>query len=85
EDIMQHIADIDGEVDLSDFDEPTDEPEEPSERPPSRPVIQYALVFDNEEQQQRWYAFIRWLKRSYPDQDTVGGRVDEYLQGIVED
>jgi|TARA_Y100000034_G_scaffold60735_1_gene73770 ParB family chromosome partitioning protein len=25
-------------------------------------VVQYALVFDNPDQQQRWYEFIRWLR-----------------------
>ena len=55
-----------------------------SDRPAPRPVIQYALIFDDEDQQQRWYSFIRWLKSNYKDKDTVAERLDEYLRGVVD-
>lgn len=67
-------------------DEEDETPETPDtpDRPAPRPVIQYALIFDDEDQQQRWYAFIRWLKGTYKDKDTVAERLDEYLRGVVD-
>jgi hypothetical protein len=63
-------------------------PEIEDEIPPpirdiGRPVVQYAIIFDNEDQQQRWFAFLRWLKRENPDHDTVAGRLDEFLRDEV--
>lgn len=55
---------------------PDDEPEKPDlpEREPS--AIGYTLVFDDEEQQEIWFAFIKHLKGEYPDPDlTVGDRL----------
>jgi hypothetical protein len=43
------------------------------------PVVAYNLVFDNETQQARWYEFVRWLKREYPNAETLGERLTEYL------
>jgi hypothetical protein len=45
------------------------------------PVVSYQIVFDDETQQSRWYAFVRWLKRAYPDAETLGERLTEYLEG----
>lgn len=63
-------------------DDVDDTPAKP--RPPGNPVIQYAIVFDDEEQQQRWFAFIRQLKTTYPDLDTVAARLDEHIQSFTE-
>lgn len=43
------------------------------------PVIQYALIFDTEAQQQRWYDFARWLKATYAG-ETLAARLDEFLE-----
>lgn len=37
--------------------------------------IQYLVVFNNEGEQDRWYAFLEWLKRKYPDVDTIAERI----------
>lgn len=42
-------------------------------------VMQYNLVFDNAEQQQRFFAFIRKLKAGYPGQATVAAKLDAFL------
>ena len=47
--------------------------------PLTSPVIQYAIVFENEEQQARWFAFVRWLKANDKENDTLAGRLDAYL------
>lgn len=43
-------------------------------------VIQYNIVFDNEEQQGRWYKFVRWLRDERADDgDTIGSRLDAFI------
>lgn len=85
EEIVQKITG-DEDYDYSDItDELSEDSAETPERTPPRPVIQYAIVFDNEEQQQRWFAFIRWLKSEYSDLDTVAERLDEYISRVIEE
>ena len=75
---------ISGSMDLDEFDMEgidegdSDEPTEPTRRKPE-PIIQYTIIFDNETQQQRWFSFMKWLKRN-SDQDTIASRLDEFLQ-----
>lgn len=61
------------------------EPEDsdgPIMREPGKPVIQYVLIFDDVEQQQNWYNFIKWLRRSYPSNPTIASRIDDFLNGL---
>ena len=44
------------------------------------PVIQYNIIFDNEDQQKRWHDFLGMLKSSYPDKNTLAERLDQYIQ-----
>lgn len=53
------------------------------QRAPGNPVVSYQIVFDDEDQQQVWFKFIRWLKRT-SDGDTVAGRLTNFLGGILE-
>ena len=46
------------------------------------PVIQTNIVFDDEDQQQIWFTFVRWLK-STQDGDTVAARLTDYLRTIL--
>lgn len=86
EDIMARIAgddpDFDLDLDDDDFNPNEGEPEEPKQKQSPRPVIQYAIIFDSEEQQQRWFAFVRWLKTQYPDGETMAERLDAFLSGL---
>ena len=47
--------------------------------------IQYNLVFNNEDEQDRWYAFLEMLKRKYPDVDTISERVLLETDKLVRD
>lgn len=81
EDIMANLA---GE-ELPGLSEDEDgtiqgDPEEPKRAP--QPVIQYALIFEDEDQKSRWFSFVRWLKLEYPDADTLAGRLDEFLSSL---
>lgn len=84
EDLVQKISGED-ETDFSQIFDDEESQEDTPERTPPRPVIQYAIVFDNEEQQQRWFAFIRWLKSEFSDLDTVAERLDAYISGVIEE
>ncbi len=43
------------------------------------PVIQYALIFETEHQQQKWFDFLGALKRQYPNMQTIAGRLVKYI------
>ncbi len=47
------------------------------------PVISFTIIFDDQEQQDYWFAFVRWLKGvpSAPDA-TVASRLIAYLQAV---
>lgn len=57
-----------------------DEDKEPPVRIAPQPTIQYQLVFDDEEQQQLWYAFIRHLRREDKVNETIGSRVVAFVK-----
>lgn len=46
---------------------------------PFDPILSYSLVFETEEQQQRWFRFLREIKQQWPDEDTAAGRVVKAL------
>lgn len=65
--------------------DPDPEDDVPAPTRENTPVVQYTIIFENEEQQQDWYRFIRWLKRQYPEQETVGGRLAAHIFGLAID
>lgn len=48
----------------------------------STPVVSYALIFDTLDQQNRWYAFLKWLRGAVPG-DTIGERLDVFLSEVL--
>lgn len=46
-------------------------------------VMKTEIIFDNEEQKERWFAFLRYLKQKYPDAETIAERIDWHLQEIM--
>ncbi len=71
---------IGGRDDDAEDDHATPEPVQP--RNPGNPVISYSIIFDDEEQQQRWYSLLRWLKRTY-EGDTVSARLAILIDTIL--
>lgn len=50
-----------------------------------RAVVQYTLVFDDGDQQRRWYDFVRWLKTSPAyDGDTTAQRLLSFIDAHSE-
>lgn len=43
------------------------------------PVIQYNIVFDDVEQQEKWHAFVAFLKEKYPSHETIAARLIEFI------
>lgn len=80
DDLMSSIAGEEPNFEFEDDDGTlNDEPAEPKRAP--SPVIQYAIIFDDEGQQQKWFAFVRWLKSNF-EADTLAGRLDEFLDTL---
>jgi len=45
-------------------------------------TIAYNLVFDDEDQQQRWYEFLRGIRNEYPEAGSVAARLMAYFDSI---
>ena len=48
------------------------------------PQVAYTVVFDDEEQQENFHAFLRHLKKLYPEVETLGARLDIFLNKAVD-
>ena len=59
------------------FEDPKDEVQEDK---PLNFVVQFNIVFDDEQQQERWFQFVRYLKESYPDAETLGTRLAQFIE-----
>lgn len=46
-------------------------------------VIQFNIVFDDAEQQQRWFAFSRKIKAAYPEPVTFAAKLHKFLEDQV--
>lgn len=52
----------------------------------SRAVVQYTIVFDNPDQQKRWYDFLRWLRLHVGEPtSTTADRIVTFLEDVVTD
>lgn len=49
-------------------------------QPEKNVVIQYNIVFDDEEQQRVWHEFVRKLREEYPDEETIAARVVAFIK-----
>ena len=66
---------------LERFDFTVDEtPEESSSGMIGNPVIQYTIIFDNEPQQQDWFAFIKLLKEEYPQDGSIASKISQFIR-----
>jgi hypothetical protein len=68
--------------DTTTLDEVDDKPAMPSDHGYN---IQYVVIFNNEDEQDRWYAFLEWLKRKYDDVDTIAERILLETDKLVRD
>ncbi len=45
-------------------------------------VIQYNIIFDDEQQQESWFKFIKWLKAKYPEAETIAQRLQIFIESL---
>ena len=84
-DQLQALPDLAGTgYTLEDIESLGDLVDEPLTNEPADPVLSAMVRFDNEQQQQRWYAFIRHLREMFPNAQTDAVRVDEFLVGVLD-
>jgi ParB-like chromosome segregation protein Spo0J len=43
-------------------------------------TVTYVVVFDDEEQQDKWYKFLAWLRERFPDAQTIGERLIAHIE-----
>jgi len=42
----------------------------------------FELAFDDQNQRERWYAFMRFLRDRFPGDQTIGARLDKFLASV---
>lgn len=72
DEIAGHADEIDGIAPA------LDEDEMPRTRKLGAPILSYNLVFDNDDQQQRWFLFLRQIREKYQG-ETIAARLDAFL------
>lgn len=85
ENIMKGGDDTDvsfSDSDLFDSDDDSEEAE-PKHRP--KPIIQYTIIFEDEEQQEFWHGFVRHLKRTRGDLPTLAARLVDFLEEALDE
>lgn len=53
------------------------EDEEPKEK---NAVISFNIVFDDTDQQATWFSFMKFLRREFPDRDTLANRLTAFIE-----
>jgi len=69
--------------DMSEFDLSDDDYVDNEMTTYNNAIIQYNLVFDNEQQQADWYTFLAKLKEQYPNEETHAARVQMYIKSVT--
>ena len=70
--------------DLSEFDLSDDNYEGEQSEKYGNAIIQYVMIFDNEEQQQNWYAFIAKMREKYPKEETHAARINKFIKDFID-
>ncbi|MBH0778803.1 ParB N-terminal domain-containing protein [Nocardia bovistercoris] len=90
--LLEELPDLEGtgytDADLADLVAAADavgDGDDDNEPAPPSAVISYNLIFDDEDQQETWFEFLKWLKRTYSDKDTIADRLTEYLEATAGD
>lgn len=87
-DLLRELENSELDATLTGFDEDqiaawlegsaTDETGAGDDEPPGM-TISYTLVFDSQEQQDRWFVFLRRLAERYPETRTIGERLQIFV------
>ena len=44
------------------------------------PIVSYNIIFDDEQQQQKWFDFLKDLKEQYPDESTIAEKIIQFIE-----
>ena len=73
EDEIREIMEFDAE-------ENTNEDDSEGTRGLGEPIVSYNIIFDDEQQQQKWFDFLKDLKEQYPDESTIAEKIIQFIE-----
>ena len=83
-DLLTSLAEASGTIPKSqDRQDGSSDPNEPLGE--IKPIIQYTLIFEDDDQQNIWFDFIRYVNSQYPDLPTIGSRVAHAVGLLMKD
>ena len=85
---LESLVDFDmSRFGFEDFEAPEYEPNTSTGEEPSRglgtPIISFEIVFDNNEQQEQWFKFLKAARILYPDAETNAERITEAIKDLL--
>ena len=73
EDEIREIMEFDAE-------ENNDDDDSEGTRGLGEPIVSYNIIFDDEQQQQKWFDFLKRLKDIYPDDSTLAEKIVQFIE-----
>ena len=67
------------EIDFS-YDETNNDDDSECTRGLGEPIVSYNIIFDDEQQQQKWFDFLKDLKEQYPDESTIAEKIIQFIE-----
>ena len=63
-----------------DADETNNDDDSEGTRGLGEPIVSYNIIFDDEQQQQKWFDFLKNLKELYPDESTIAEKIIQFIE-----
>ena len=63
-----------------DADETENDDDSEGTRGLGEPIVSYNIIFDDEQQQQKWFDFLKDLKEQYPDESTIAEKIIQFIE-----
>ena len=63
-----------------DADETDNDDDSEGTRGLGEPIVSYNIIFDDEQQQQKWFDFLKDLKEQYPDESTIAEKIIQFIE-----
>lgn len=76
------VADLIAALDMNLENDEGQEP--PGSRGLGNPIISYQIIFDTDDQQRKWFEYVRWLRIQYPNADTNAERLMIHLTQVLD-
>ena len=63
-----------------DADETNNDDDSEGTRGLGEPIVSYNIIFDDEQQQQKWFDFLKDLKELYSDESTIAEKIIQFIE-----